>query len=136
VGVCREGDTLVPIIARAPEAERDEAAALDGVQVHSPTAGRYLPVGQPVTGTGLEWVDAITRRIDRFPTIKAQADPPPGELSGPVLQRFKPGVEVIEVLPGYALEWHGEDKAAREANKGLALSAPYGFSRPWCSPWW
>jgi multidrug efflux pump subunit AcrB len=128
VGVYREGDTLVPIIARAPQAERDEAAALNNVQVYSPTAGRYLPVGQLVTGTDLEWVDAIIRRIDRFPTLKAQADPPPGQLSGPVLERLRPQIDTIELPPGYALEWHGEDKASREANAGLALSAPYGFA--------
>jgi multidrug efflux pump subunit AcrB len=128
VGAYREGDTLVPIIARAPAAERDRAAALDNVQVYSPTAGRYLPVGQVVTGTALEWVDAIVRREDRFPTLKAQADPEPGALSGPVLERLKPQVEAIALPPGYALEWHGEDKASREANEGLALSAPYGFA--------
>ena len=128
VGAYREGETLVPIIARAPQAERDTAAALDNVQVYSPTAGRYLPVGQLVTGTELEWVDAIVRREDRFPTIKAQADPKPGALSGPVLERLKPQIEAIALLPGYALEWHGEDKASREANAGLALSAPYGFA--------
>ncbi|MCF7993212.1 MAG: efflux RND transporter permease subunit [Thiohalocapsa sp.] len=128
VGVYREGDTLVPIIARAPLAERDEAAALNNVQVYSPTAGRYLPVGQLIRGTDLEWVDAIVRRVDRFPTLKAQADPLPGELSGPLLERLKPKVEAIALPPGYALEWHGEDKASREANAGLALSAPYGFA--------
>jgi multidrug efflux pump subunit AcrB len=85
-------------------------------------------VGQLVTGTELEWVDAIVRREDRFPTIKAQADPKPGALSGPVLERLKPQIEAIALLPGYALEWHGEDKASREANAGLALSAPYGFA--------
>lgn len=128
VGVYREGDTLVPIIARAPLTERDDAAALGNVQVQSPTAGRYLPVGQLIKGTDLEWVDAIIRRVDRFPTLKAQADPLPGELSGPLLERLKPPIEAIALPPGYALEWHGEDKASREANAGLALSAPYGFA--------
>jgi multidrug efflux pump subunit AcrB len=128
VGAYREGDTLVPIIARAPQAERDRAAALDNVQVYSPTAGRYVPVGQLVTATELQWVDAIVRREDRFPTIKAQADPEPGALSGPVLERLKPKVESIALPPGYTLEWHGEYKASREANAGLAVSAPYGFA--------
>jgi multidrug efflux pump subunit AcrB len=128
VGVYREGDTLVPIIARAPLTERDDAAALNNVQVYSPTAGRYLPVGQLIKGTDLEWVDAIVRRVDRLPTLKAQADPLPGELSGPLLERLKPSIEAIALPPGYALEWHGEDKASREANAGLALSAPYGFA--------
>lgn len=44
------------------------------------------------------------------------------------MERLKPRVEAIALPPGYALEWHGEDKASREANAGLAISAPYGFA--------
>ncbi|KAA6184490.1 efflux RND transporter permease subunit [Thiohalocapsa marina] len=128
VGVYREGDRLIPIVARAPAPERLTAAQLESVQVYSPTAGRYLPVGQLVTGVEVEWVDAMIRRVDRFPTLKAQCDPPPGALSGPLLERLRPQIEAIERPPGYALEWEGEYKASREANAGLALSAPYGFT--------
>ncbi|QVL47223.1 MAG: efflux RND transporter permease subunit [Thiocapsa sp.] len=41
---------------------------------------------------------------------------------------LRPAVEAIALPPGYALEWEGEYKASREANEGLALSAPYGFA--------
>ena len=34
----------------------------------------------------------------------------------------------IDLPPGYVLEWEGEYKASREANEGLALSAPFGFT--------
>jgi multidrug efflux pump subunit AcrB len=128
VGVYREGDTLVPIVSRAPLAERATADQLDNVQVYSPTAQRYLPVGQLVSGVDVAWEDAVIRRVNRFPTIKAQADPPPGALSGPVLERLRPAIEAIALPPGYALEWEGEYKASREANEGLALSAPFGFA--------
>jgi multidrug efflux pump subunit AcrB len=128
VGVYREGDRLIPIISRAPLAERAGAEQLENVQVYSPTARRYLPVSQLVTGVEVEWVDALVRRVDRFPTLKAQADPLPGELPGPLLERLRPQVEAIELPAGYALEWHGEYKASREANEGLARSAPYGFA--------
>ena len=128
VGVYREGDTLVPIISRAPQAERRDAAQLENVLVYSPTARRYLPAGQLVTGVEVEWVDAIIRRVNGFPTIKAQADPLPGEQSAPLLERLRPQIEAIDLPPGYALEWHGEYKASREANAGLARSAPFGFT--------
>lgn len=128
VGVYREGDTLVPIISRAPLPERLSADQLDNVQVYSPIAERYVPVGQLVRGVEVEWVDAMIRRVDRFPTIKAQSDPPPGELPGPLLERLRPGIEAIALPPGYAMQWEGEYKASREANAGLALSAPYGFA--------
>lgn len=128
VGVYREGDTLVPIISRAPESERLDAAELENVLVYSPTAQRHLPIGQLVDAVELEWVDPIIRRVNGFPTIKAQADPLPGEQSAPLLDRLRPAVEAIELPPGYVLEWHGEYKASHEANQGLALSAPFGFS--------
>jgi multidrug efflux pump subunit AcrB len=128
VGVYREGDEMIPIVSRAPGAERGTAEALDNVLVYSPTAGRSLPVGQLVDGTEVEWVDAIIRRENRFPTIKAQADPLPGELAGPLLERLRPQIEAIELPPGYVLEWEGEYGASKEANEGLALSAPYGFA--------
>ncbi|NLO54787.1 MAG: efflux RND transporter permease subunit [Gammaproteobacteria bacterium] len=128
VGVYREQDKLIPIIARAPVAERLQAQDMENVQVYSPTAEQYLPVGQLVTGVKVEWADAILRRVDRFPTIMAQADPLPGEQSDPLFNRLKPKIEAIELPPGYRLEWHGEYKDAKESNEGLAISAPYGFT--------
>jgi len=39
-------------------------------------------------------------RVDRFPTIKAQADPLPGQQANPLLNRLKPKIEAIELPPG------------------------------------
>jgi len=128
VGVYREDDKLVPIISRAPEDERQDAAQLENVLVYSPTAQRHLPIGQLIDGVEVVWVDAIIRRVNGFPTIKAQADPLPGEQSAPLLDRLRLAIEAIELPPGYELEWEGEYKASREANEGLALSAPFGFT--------
>ncbi len=128
VGVYREQDKLIPIIARAPLAERSQAQDLKNVQVYSPTAQKYLPVGQLITDLKVEWADAILRRVDRFPTIKAQTDPLPGEQADPLFNRLKPQVEAIQLPPGYSLEWHGEYKDSNESNEGLAISAPYGFT--------
>jgi multidrug efflux pump subunit AcrB len=128
VGVYREAEKLIPIVARAPQTERLDAAQLENILVYSPTAKRNLPVGQLVDGVEVELVDAIIRRENRFPTIKAQADPLPGEQSAPLLDRLRPQIEAIERPPGYALEWHGEYKASNEANAGLAASAPFGFT--------
>ena len=127
VGVYREQDRLLPIIVRAPGIERSGAEELENAQVFSAAAGRYVPVAQFVSRVELDWRDAIIRRVDRFPTIKAQADPQPGALVGPLLEQLRPQVEAIPLPPGYALEWHGEYKASREANQGLAASAPFGL---------
>ncbi len=128
VGVYREQDKLIPIIVRAPQVERLQAQDLENVQIYSPAAQKYLPASQLVSAVRAEWSDSILRRVDRFPTIKAQADPLPGEQSDPLLARIRPAVEAIELPPGYSLEWHGEYKDSRESNEGLAQSAPYGFT--------
>lgn len=128
IGVYREKDELIPIISRAPYAERASAENIDNVLVYSPSIKDYLPVSQLVTAVEVEWVDAIIRRVDRFPTIKAQVDPLPGEQSTPLLERLRPKIDAIPLPPGYRLEWHGEYKDSNESNEGLANSAPYGFT--------
>ena len=128
IGVYREGEKLIPILARPPLGEREGVEDLRNVQVYSPAAGKFIPVGQFVDGVEVQWRDAIIRRENRFPTIKAQCDPPAGQLSAPLLERLRPKVEAIELPPGYALEWHGEYKASTEANAGLAAAAPFGFA--------
>lgn len=128
IGVYREADKLIPIIARAPQTERAAAQDLANVRVYSPTAKDYLPVSQLVKEVNVEWSDAIIRRVDGFPTIKAQVDPLPGEQATPLFERLRPAVEAIELPPGYRMEWHGEYKAANDANEGLAVSAPFGFA--------
>ena len=128
VGVYREKDKLIPIIARAPLSERELAQDIENVQVYSPTAHKYLPISQLVSEVKVEWADAILRRVDRFPTIMAQTDPLPGEQADPLFNRLKPQIEAIELPPGYSLEWHGEYKDSNESNEGLAISAPYGFT--------
>lgn len=128
IGVFGEDEKLIPILARAPAAEREGVEDLRNVQVYSPTARRFVPVSQFVDKVEVRWEDAIIRREDRFPMIKAQCDPPAGQLSAPLLARLRPKVEAIPLPPGYVLEWHGEHKASTEANAGLAASTPYGFA--------
>src|SRR5690554_8139915 len=64
-GVYREQDKLIPIIARAPLAERSQAQALKNVPVYSTTAQKYLPVGQLITGLKVEWAGASLGWVDR-----------------------------------------------------------------------
>ncbi|QFY88338.1 efflux RND transporter permease subunit [Magnetovirga frankeli] len=127
IGLYAEGDRLLPIISRPPPAESSRADDLANVLLFSPRAERAVPLSQLVSEVSLVWEDALIRRIDGVPTLKAQADPAPGELAGNLLQRLRPQLEAMPLPPGYELHWHGEYKASQEANQGLALSAPYGF---------
>lgn len=127
VGIHREGDKLLPIVARAPVSERATPEQIRNVQVYSPAAQRYVPIGQLIEDIDVTWEDSLIRRINRFPTIKAQADPLPGTLAAPIHKRLQPLIDAIPLPSGYAMEWQGEYKDTRDANAGLAASAPFGF---------
>ncbi|MEO1245208.1 MAG: efflux RND transporter permease subunit [Pseudomonadota bacterium] len=128
VGVYREGDDLLPIIARAPERERQSARDMRNVQILSPTAGVTVPIGQVTDGFRTVWRDGQLRREDRVWTINAQSDPFPGELASELLTRIRPAVEAIELPDGYSMEWGGEYGDSKESNENLAAVLPLGFA--------
>lgn len=128
IGVFREGNDIIPIKVTAPEHERTHERTIENTQVFSPTANQYLQLEQFVERVDLTWQDSMLRRVDRIPTIIAQADPLSGVLTSDALQAVKGKIESMELPVGYQLEWHGEYKDAKEANAGLIQSAPYGFA--------
>ncbi|MFN3211750.1 MAG: efflux RND transporter permease subunit [Henriciella sp.] len=127
VGVYREGDRLVPIVARAPANERLDAREMPGIQIPSSTTGGVVPLIEVVDGVETVWRDAILRRIDRQWTIKAQADRTAGELASDLLDRVRPQIEAIELPPGYSFKWQGEYGDSAEANGNLASTLPLGL---------
>lgn len=127
VGVYREGDDLIPIIARAPENERLSASGIGTIQVLSPTTGRSVPLIETVDGFQTTWRNSRLLRVDRVWTINAQTDPLPGELASDLLARIRPQIEAIELPDGYTLEWGGELGDSSEANNNLAGTIPLGF---------
>lgn len=127
VGVFREGDTLIPIIARAPKAERQSIDSLSSLQIPSSRSGRSVSLFDVTDDVKTVWRDSILRRLDRVWTIKAQADPATGELPAEALERVRPAVENIELPPGYSLTWRGEYGESLEANESLASTLPAGL---------
>lgn len=127
VGLYREGDSLIPIVAQAPAEERMNIEMLQGVRVSS-SSGRTLPLAQVISGIETTYEDALYRREDRFPTIKAQCDPAPGEISSRLFERVRPKIEAIPLPPGYHLTWGGEYGDSTEAQAGLNSTIPYGLA--------
>ena len=127
VGVYREGDTLIPIIARAPEAERLDAQDMRGILVPSSVTGKSVPIAEVVDGFRTSWRDGQLKRVDRVWTIKAQSDPVAGELASDLFSRVKPQIEAMELPEGYRLNWGGESGDSAEANGSLAKTIPLGF---------
>ena len=103
VGVYREGDLLLPIILRAPEAERTNVESINNLQIWSPGAQKMIPLRQVVSNFETTFEDEIIIRRDRKRTITVFADP----ISGPatvLFKRLKPQIEAIDLPDGYELE--------------------------------
>ncbi|WP_151669764.1 efflux RND transporter permease subunit [Nitrincola schmidtii] len=128
IGIYREGEDLIPLIVRAPLAEREQVNAIQNTEVFSSVAGTTIPLSQLLESVDVVWQDAMIRRINREATIKVQADPAPGLATSEVFNQIRPQIEAMDLPPGYKLKWYGEYDASKEANEGLALSAPFGFA--------
>ena len=126
VGVYREGDELLPIIARAPDEQRLDVASIRNLQIWSPAANRMIPLRQVVTGFESVFEDEIIYRMNRQRAITVLADPRVGE-APPLLADVRPAIESIELPPGYRLEWWGEYKNSNKARASLAASIPMFF---------
>lgn len=127
IGVYRDGTTLNPIIFRPALEFRDRAEKLRSALVFSPALGRSVPISQVVDGFDIDFEDGRILRVNRSLAITAQADPPPGQGSGPIFERIKPQVDAIELPQEYSLEWEGQYGDSQQANAGLAATMPIGF---------
>jgi multidrug efflux pump subunit AcrB len=94
VGVYREGDDLLPIIARTPESERRDFDSLLGIPVWSPVAGRSIPMGQVVNGFNVEFEDLAIGRRNRRRMIRLHTDPNEG-LPSLLFAELKPAIEKV-----------------------------------------
>jgi len=123
VGVYREDIDLIPIVVRAPEPNRLDVSSIQNLQIWSPVAGKSIPLTQVVTGFETVWEDQIVTRTNRKRSITVLCDPEHG-LASNILARVRPQVEALDMLPGYSLEWWGENKSTLEAQESLAGSMP------------
>ncbi|WP_404360632.1 efflux RND transporter permease subunit [Methylotuvimicrobium sp. KM1] len=77
-GIYREGDELLPIMARSPESERRDLNSLAAIPVWSAAAQTMIPMGQVVSEFPVEFEDAHLWRWDRRKMIRIHADPREG----------------------------------------------------------
>ena len=69
VGLFRDGDKLIPIVARAPGEERSDIGALSGRLVWSPAQQKHIPMAQVVSSMDLVAEDTMIHRRDRIRTF-------------------------------------------------------------------
>ncbi len=127
IGLMRDEDKLIPIIARAPDAERNDLEGLKNRQVWSTTQRRYVPITQIVSDFRLEPENTTIHRRDRIRTLTAQANPPLGHNVNVYFQPVMPAVEALALPPGYTREWGGEYENNKMANESLSERMPMAF---------
>ena len=91
-GVYREGDELLPIVARAPAIERSSLNNLTGGRSGVPRPIVWCPLGQVVTEFDVEFEDAHIWRQDRVSMLRLHFDQRTG-LSSELLAEVKGDVE-------------------------------------------
>jgi len=123
IGVYRERDKLLPIIARSPEQEHGDVENLHDVRIWSPVADQTIPISQVVRGFESRSENSIVRRRDRLPTLTVKCDPKSGPATT-VFEQLRPKIEAIELPPGYTLEWGGEYEDSSDAQAALAGKMP------------
>jgi multidrug efflux pump subunit AcrB len=126
IGLYRDGIRLLPIKYRTPEAERQDVANIQDIQVWSPVLQKAVPIAQVVTGFTTAWENTIIRGRNRMQTIIASCNPT-GELATPLFERLRPKIEAMQLPPGYSLSWGGEYEDSFEAQDALFAAIPVGF---------
>ncbi len=121
----RERDKEIPIVIRAQADRRDNLDRIRSTEIYSAALGAPVPLLQIADiETGIE-----PSRIRRFNQKRAvtvagrHPDWTAQELHG----AMGPGLEAIDVPPGYEIELEGELKGAEESNEKLFAYAPHAL---------
>ena len=126
VGLYRDGNRSLTILARAPDAERGDIGNMQDIRIWSPALKQAIPATQVISGFESRWENALLRARDRELTITAAANPT-GELATPLFERLRPQIEAMPLPSGYTLAWGGEYEDAKKAQSGLFTALPLGF---------
>ncbi|WP_447556019.1 efflux RND transporter permease subunit [Vreelandella sp. EE22] len=126
-GTYREGEHLIPITARAPQAERDDVALLSDRQIYSEAQERFVPITQVVDGFEIRSEEALIERRNRVRTLTVGAEPDKGYTAAQAFEAVRPEIEAIELPPGYTLEWGGEHEDSGDAQESLGQQLPVSF---------
>jgi len=113
----REGTDLIPVIARAVPAERQDIGGLGDVTVPS-AGGRAVPLAQ-IARISWDLEQPVVWRRDRTPMLLVRGDTTPGIQAPVATAEVLPALDGIKAAlpPGYRIETAG---AVEESAKGSA----------------
>ena len=122
VTTLREGDQVIPVIARLVPQQRAQLSDVQNVYVYSSTGPQRIPL-RAVSDIRKQLVTQRIRRQEHFRTIGVHAWPQPGVLPSEILDRARPEIEAIaRALPdGYRIEIGGEEAKQVSGFRNLAM---------------
>jgi len=126
IGVFRESNELIPIVAKRIFSEKISFDNLYDVTIWSPTAQQAIPIMQVLNGIELIWQNPFLCRRNQIKTIEIQCDPMKG-LASELFNQVKGKIQAIELPSGYHLEWGGEYENSKKAQAGLWRGLPLSY---------
>jgi multidrug efflux pump subunit AcrB len=127
IGLFRDHEKLVPIVARAPQRERGDITRLGERLVWSTAQQQFVPMSQVIRKFEVRPSDDLIWRRDRVRTINVLANPQPGLNATYVFNALRTDIESIKLPHGYHLEWGGEHEGSEMANRLLLQKIPMTF---------
>ena len=109
VGLIRDGDKQIPIVARLRPEERAHIEDVEHLTVYSPRFGQGVPI-TAVASITPSMEPIVLRRRNQFPCITVSCFPVAGHLASEVVSAANPEMQKLEasLLPGYSIEQGGE----------------------------
>jgi multidrug efflux pump subunit AcrB len=122
VGVLREGDTQIPVVARLRMEERSQLSDMSSLYVYSQQGTQKVPL-QSISSVVYDMKTEKLQRRNQFRTISVSAFPAAGVMPSEVLAAALPQIEALQAtLPvGYTLEIGGEYEEQVKGFKNLSI---------------
>lgn len=116
VGVMRDGDTPIPIVARLRLEDRARLEDLNSLYVYSSQSDERVPLGQ-VAAIAPRLEPIVLRRRNQFPCITVSCFPTEGHLASDVDGAAQANLDKLRASlpPGYAIEQGGEIEEQQKA---------------------
>jgi multidrug efflux pump subunit AcrB len=122
VGVLREGDEQIPVVARLRMEERAQLSDIRSLYVYSGQGSQRVPL-QSISSIAYDMQTEKLQRRNQFRTVTISAFPAAGTVPSEVLAAARPRIEELrKALPtGYRLEIGGEHEEQVKSFRNLAV---------------
>ncbi len=119
----REGDTLIPVVVRAVEAERSTVGGIRDINVYSAGRGVNIPLSQIADFLGV-WELSRIARHDQERTVTVEAKHSYLK-AGQLFEAILPALDALDLSPGHYWEVGGELEDSVEAQQKLFGNMPF-----------